>query len=856
MGHETPHNMNWAGLLQNLLVVVHLWQISGDSVWFSIPEEEEPGNLAGSLSKYFPPPYQLLTQEYLWMDENTGNFYTTEKKMDREDLCPEETKGEECIILHNAVVGPSGDLVQFRVIIEDINDNAPHFENTEIHLSVPEDVTVGASLLLDERAQDRDARSNGELQYHLEDSDGVFTLQVEEDGSTIMLVVQTALDRETKDQYQMALVATDCSSNPLNGTTTLIVTVTDVDDNCPTFSFDTPQSVTIPGDSPKNILVAQIIATDPDLGPNAAIIYSFSPKVSERARKLFRLDSLDGNIRLTQDLQSDKSEELLLTVLASGHRCPPAVTQVTISVLPKVNKELTIKIRFIAEQLNQTMMLPENQPPTVLAILEFEGSYKDSSFAIEGEVPFTLSPQNGKYLLSTSRPLDYEMKSEHHITVVGHGRSADGTAIAPIRHVFRAIVKDVNDNAPHFLQSHYQLQVEENNQPGMLLMHISATDADSGSNSRVTYKSDKYAPAIFKVDPTTGQLTVLASLDRELQSEYKLTVHARDSGSPPLESVATVSIRVLDQNDNKPVFVTPHFIFFIHENVPLFTQVGGIEVTDPDEGENGTIELNVANSSGPIVVDSNQGTLCTTAVLDREVEDRYELYLLATDHGRPVAFTSIARITIFVEDINDNQPEVILPSSNSSCLTVSPETIAGTMVTKIYAIDRDSGLNAELTYTVAASEAAHTSSPFQVESRSGNITVARRLLSSDLGMHHLFIVVRDSGRPTPLYATVWVNLLINESMEPCHLNRVPTWTGIYDMVQIPSKASICEVDDSKSAQLTLFVGVGMMLASICLLVVTAVFHLKQRRRRLQNKNRHSEENEIPLRLRDKYYSEH
>ncbi|XP_068596887.1 protocadherin-20 [Brachionichthys hirsutus] len=855
MGHETPHNMNWAGLLQNLLVMVHLRQIPGDSVWFSVPEEQEPGILAGSLTKYFPPPYQLLTQEYLWMDKNTGNFYTTEKKMDREDLCPEETKAKECIILHNAVVGPSGDLVQFPVIIEDINDNAPHFENSEIRLGVSEDVAVGTSLLLDHQAQDRDARSNGELRYHLEDSDGVFSLKVEEDGPTIVLVVQTALDRETKDLYQMALVATDCASHPLSATATLIVTVTDVDDNCPTFSSNRPHSVDIPGGSPKSMLVAQIIATDPDSGPNAAIIYSFSPKVSERARELFSLDTLSGRIRLAQDLQSEKSEELLLKVLASGHRCPPAVAQVTVSVLPKVNKDLTIRIRFIAEQLNQTMVLPENQPPTVLAILELEsgGSCKDSSLVIEGDVPFSLSPQNDKYLLSTSKPLDYEIRSEYRVTVTGHGRSADGTAIAPTSHVFTVMVKDVNDNAPHFLQPHYQLEVEENNQPGMSLQHVSATDADSGSNSRLTYKLNEYTPTIFNIDPMTGELTVLASLDRELQGEHKLTVCARDSGSPPLESAATVSIRVLDQNDNAPVFQTPHFLFFIPEDVPLFAQAGRIGVTDLDKGENGNIALYAVNSSGPIVVDSNRGTLHTATVLDREVADRYELYLLATDHGRPVALTSIARVTVFVEDINDNQPEVILPSSNSSCLTVSPETITGTMVTKIYAIDRDSGLNSELVYTAAAPEAVQTSSPFQVESRSGNITVARQLLWSDLGMHHLFIVVRDGGKPIPLYATVWVNLLINESMEPCHLNREPTWTGTYDMVQFPSKASICEVEDTRSARLTLLVGVGMLLASACLLVVTAVFHLKQRRRRLQNKKGRSEENEIPLRLRDKYY---
>ncbi|XP_029136361.2 protocadherin-20 [Labrus bergylta] len=859
MGHGTLDNMNWAGLLQNMLVVLHLRQIMCDSsVWFSIPEEQEPGVLAGSLSKHFPPPYQLLTQEYLWMDKNTGNFYTTEQKMDREALCPEETKAEECIILHNAVVGPSGDLIQFPVIIEDINDNAPQFENGEIHLRVPEDVNVGTSFLLDEQAKDRDVGYNSELHYHLEDSDGVFSLKFEEDGSIIMLIVQSSLDRETRDLYRMVLVASDCGLDPLSATATLIVTVTDVNDNCPSFSPDSPRSVSIPGDSLKNTLIAQVRATDPDSGVNAAILYSLSPKVSERAKKLFSLDSLTGYIRLTQDLQSDNLEELLLKVLASSHHCAPADTQVTVYVLPKVHQELTIKIGFIEEHQNQTLVLQENQPPTVLAVLELEAdsSFKSSSLSIEGEVPFTLNPQNDKYLLSTSKPLDYEMKREHYITVVAHGRSAEGPVMAASRRVIRVMVADVNDNAPQFLQSQYQLEVEENNQQGMSLLQVLASDADSGRNGRVTYRLNKHIPTIFNIDSVTGQLSVSASLDREQQGEHTLTVFARDSGSPPLESAATISICVLDQNDNAPVFLTPHFIFFIYENVAPFALVGDVGATDPDEGENGNIELHVVNSSGPFVVDNTQGMLRTTTNLDRETQDRFELYLLASDHGHPVTMTSTARVTIFVEDINDNRPKVVLPSSNFSCLTISPATIAGTMVTKIYAIDEDSGLNSEITYTVVAPETVQKNSPFQIDSRSGNISVMQQLQLKDLGMHHLFIVVRDGGKPAPLYTTVWVNLLVNESMEPCHLDRAPTWTGTPKFGQAPSKAPICEAEDPRSGQLALLVGLCMMLTSTCLLVVSTVLYLKQRRSSLRRKKRApSEKNEIPLRLKNKYFSE-
>ncbi|XP_061581042.1 protocadherin-20 [Cololabis saira] len=856
MGYGTPYNMNWAGLLQNLLPVVLIQQIICGSILLSVPEEVEPDTLVGSLSEHFSPPYQLLTQEYLWMDKDNGNIYTSKQKLDREDLCPEETNTKECIILHNAVVGPSEDLIQFNVIIKDINDNAPHFENSQIHLNVPEDVTVGTSFLLDDLASDRDIGDNGELTYHLQGSDGVFTLKAEEDGNSVALVVQTALDRETQDLHQMQLVVTDRGAQPLSAAAALIVTVTDVNDNCPSFSSDSPRAVTVPGDSPENTAITQVIATDPDTGSNADIVYSFSPKVSERARALFSLESNTGNIKLRQDLQSDRSEEFVLKVLAMGLHCPPVDIQVTVSMLPKAKQELTIKIGFIAEHQNETILLPENQPPTGLAVLELEGDsiFKVSSIAIEGDVPFLLSPQNGKYLLSTSKSLDYEIKDEYHISVVVHSRSGEGSLIIPFKEVIKVYVVDVNDNAPHFSQPQYLLEVEENNQPGMLLLWVSASDADSKYNGRVTYRLENCTSDIFNIDSVTGQLSVSARLDREQQSRHKIIVLARDSGSPPLESNATVIIRVLDQNDNAPVFPTQHFIFFVPENAPPFTQVGRIEVKDPDEGENGKTAFYVVNSSALFVVDNVPWMLRTTNNLDRETNDRHELYLLASDNGNPVALTSTARVTVFVEDVNDNQPKVILPSSNSSCLTVSPATLAGTMVTKIYAIDEDSGLNSEITYAIVTPEPVPNSSPFEVDSRSGNITLSHQLLGKDMGMHHLFVVVRDSGKPTPLYTTVWVNLLVNESMGNCCLERVPTWVGPSDFVS-PSKAPMCDGEHFRYAKVFFFAGVGMMMASVVLFLVTACLCIKWRSGKQTDKRGYTSENEIPLRLKDKYYSD-
>ncbi|KAJ0050261.1 hypothetical protein NL108_014865 [Boleophthalmus pectinirostris] len=838
--------MSHTPLLQSLLIVVHLSFMCG-AVHFFVPEEQGPGVLVGTLRFHYPSPYQLLTVDYLWLDSDTGSLYTTERRMDREELCPEETRADGCIIRHTAIVGAAVDLVQFSVIVEDINDNAPHFENTEIHLSVSEDVSIGAGFLLDDLAQDTDIGSNGTIHYIIEGSDGVFDVDAEDEGS-IKLVVKAALDRETQDEYNITLVAKDRGSPSLTAAVALRITVTDVNDNCPSFSPDSRQNVTISGGSPKNTLVAQVKATDPDFGTNSAITYNFSPKMSERARALFSLDSLTGSVILTQDLQSDISEEIVLKVQASGLHCSPADTQVTVSVHPRAKEEPTLKIGFIARHENQTLMVAENEPSTLLAVLELEGNrgLEDLSLNIEGEVPFTLNHQRGKYLLSTSRALDYEEKRQHLISVTVQ-RSDQGSVITVSVHVIRVVVTDVNDNPPIFPVSLYELEVEENNEPEALLK-VTASDADSEDNGRVTYRLGEHTHRSFNIDQYTGQLFVSVSLDREQQRLHIIRVTAQDSGFPPLETTVTVHIRVMDKNDNAPVFAMPHFIFFVPENAPVLAPVGAIGVTDADEGENGSIVMYVSNSSGPFVIPNSKNTLHITTSLDREMQDRFEFWVMASDNGAPIRLTSSVRIIVYIEDINDNKPKVILPVSNLTCLTVPPNTTAGTIITRVYAVDQDTGLNSELIYTVI-----NQSRPFKVDSKTGNITLAQRLQGPDLRMHNLFVVVSDRGKPSPLHTAVWVNLFVNDSSETCHLDcepQEPSWPSPTTSESVGCPTNQESTNSPNQIQIILFLGLGMMIVSLCLFVGTVVLH-----RRKKQSQKKTNENEVPLKLLDKYFSD-
>lgn len=193
--------------------------------------------------------------------------------------------------------------------------------------------------------------------------------------------------------------------------------------------------------------------------------------------------------------------------------------------------------------------------------------------------------------------------------------------------------------------------------------------------------------------------------------------------------------------------------------------------------------------------------------------------------GYPSGLTPTARVTIFVGDVND--PPLFVPDCPRR---YNPghrgeKKIYSIDVTKISAIDEDSRFNSEVMYTVAAPEPVRSTVSFKVDSRPGNITIAEKLLQKELGLRHVFIVVRDGGKPTPLYTPIWVNLSVSDSTEPCLLAREPPapLTGTPDFVQNLSSAPVCEAESIKHPQLTLVAGLGMMLASAWLFVTTAVF---------------------------------
>ena len=265
------------------------------------------------------------------LDASSGRL-TTSGRLDREALCESMTLCETAI---DVVVQPVDyfQIIKISLVIEDINDNEPTFEEDEVFLQVLETVAVGTSLSLP-AAFDRDAPANGIRSYELYGTMQFFELfaHTPADNSTALrMVLQRALDRELMSANRLELVAFD--SGKLTGKIDVHVEVLDANDNDPRFENPTYE-VTVLENIPAGTSIVRVEAIDPDLGPNGEVVYRFSTRTSERHGDVFALDPISGDVTVIGVLDHESYDTLHLVVIAEdgGHNTLPAEAVVTVSI--------------------------------------------------------------------------------------------------------------------------------------------------------------------------------------------------------------------------------------------------------------------------------------------------------------------------------------------------------------------------------------------------------------------------------------------------------------------------------------------------------------------------------------------
>ncbi|XP_052597975.1 protocadherin gamma-B4 isoform X20 [Peromyscus californicus insignis] len=511
-------------------------------------------------------------------------------------------------------------------------------------------------------------------------------------------------------------------------------------------------------------------AHDADIGTNSLQNYQLSPNDHF---SLVNKEKPDGSkypemvLETPLDRERQKSYHLTLTALDFGH--PPLNSTAQIQVLvTDANDNPPVFSQDIYR-----VSLPENVHPgtTVLRVAatdQDEGVNSEITFSFSeaGQITqFNLDSNTGE--ITTLDTLDFEEVKEYSLVLEardGGGMIAQCTV--------EIEVLDENDHVPEVLFQSLPDLIMEDTEPGTHVALFKTRDKDSGRNGEVICKLEGGAPfKILTSSRNTYKLVTDGVLDREQNPEYNITIRATDKGDPPLSSSSSVILRIGDVNDNAPVFTKVSYVVQVSENNPPGASIAQVSASDPDLGSNGHISYSIIASDlepkslwSYVTVNAQSGVVFAQRAFDHEQLRSFQLTLQARDQGSPALSANVS-MRVLVGDRNDNAPRVLYPAlepDGSALFDMVPRAAEpGYLVTKVVAVDADSGHNAWLSYHVLQ---ASDPGLFSLGLRTGEVRTARALGDRDAARQRLLVAVRDGGQP-PLSATATLHLIFADSLQ-------------------------------------------------------------------------------------------
>ncbi|XP_055883316.1 protocadherin Fat 4-like isoform X2 [Biomphalaria glabrata] len=629
------------------------------------------------------------------------------------------------------------------VSVENINEFKPVITPSVdiINLTLSEDSVIGLQVLV---ISGSDPDRGSEVRYSIFGLSSPEYFSIGELTGEVYLTYP--LDRETLSNFTFGVRVIDTVGQ--SATTTVSVTVTDVNDNDPVFDKSS-YVFTTAHETKANTYIDSFTVTDQDNGLNGSVTLSIS---SGNTGDTFKI--IGSNLLSNAVLDANDQNQYDLIVTATDRGNPPRSSSAYVTVL--VGPEFK-KPSFQIDSSNPITLietlavgsLVKDLDATVLGAKE--GSGGDLLYSITSGDPhqhFSIEPFEGALTLVS--PLDYSATSFFSLQVIAQNKykfSLNDTVLVNVTLI------QVNVRTPQFTSDVYNWTVNETAGVGSSVGKVSAVDQDAGQFGKVSYSLKSGAP--FQINSSTGLITLSGTLEYSQAKSYSFYVTAIDNaGATSKTSSAVVIIYVIDFNNHAPTFPSNFYSVTLPESFPLHQEFLITSAFDLDSGSFGSILYSIAssNAGSMLTVDSHTGALSLQQHLDYESLQTIHLTIMAADGGSP-RLSSTASVIINVEDVNDEVPK--FPSETVE-LNIPQSTPALALIYSASASDKDKGNNGEVIYTIASGNDAGL---FTIDTLKGDLKTSRSLMSGS-GFYTLAVAAVDQGRPS-LTGTVMVSVAVS-----------------------------------------------------------------------------------------------
>ncbi|XP_029918241.1 protocadherin gamma-A5-like isoform X21 [Myripristis murdjan] len=693
----------------------------------------------------------------------------------------------------------------------------------QVSYSIPEEMTKGSLVgnIAQDLGLDVKRLKSGKARIYTRDSEEYIELNKERG----VLLVKEPIDREAlcRQTTPCALHFQIILENPMEFYT-ITVQITDVNDNAPTFEksemkFRISESAVI---GAKFVLDR---AVDRDVGSNDLKSYELKPTDNF---ELKLQSNEDGNTNIEMVLQKplDREKEehisLVLTAVDGGQPQMSGTMQILITVL-----DANDNAPIFTQPTYKTTITENSSKGTVVAIVTASdadhGSNGKITYSITNTLDdvrnvFNVDKQSGEVFLVGN--IDFEQSRHFQISLLA---SDDGGLTDSCKLIVE--VEDVNDNKPDINIMSKSNVISEDAKPGTVVTMIHIEDLDSGENGKVKCLSSDDIPFTMKMSTNNFYSLVTESdLDRERASEYNITVTCSDEGVPSLSSSVTLTLQISDVNDNAPVYERSSYEAYIVENNTPGLSIFKVKARDADWNQNARVSYILEDSSVNgvpvstyVSVSADSGVIHAVRSFDYEQIKDFHFRVKAQDGGSPPLSSNVS-VKILIQDQNDNAPQVLYPVQTGGSLVaemVPRSAEVGYLVTKVVAVDVDSGQNAWLSYKL---QKATDRALFEVGLQNGEIRTIRQVTDKDAVKQRLTVVVEDNGQPSRS-ATVNVNVAVADSF-PEVLSEFTDFTK--DM----------EYNDNLTFYLVLALAVVSFLFLTCLVVIISVKIYRWRQSRI------------------------